>query len=163
MHDKFFTFKLYNRWPISIRKLDASSYFKVTLRRHFLWYSYLVIVHACMYFISTSKFSGLSFFLNIHYFAAYLFLQLISFSGATICILLLVTILCFKLMACYTRVCLYSSRFLSFAFWINFLNFLLFNIYTFLFFVFVFVFVFLFFLWGWGGVGGPFWLVETFL
>ena len=76
----FYGGKLYNKLPIGIRKLDINSELKVALKGPFLWYSYLIIIHAYMYlwallffFFFFFFFSGLSFFLNIHCFATYHF------------------------------------------------------------------------------------------
>ena len=66
------------------------------------------------------------------------FLQLLSFSGTTICILLFLSIDCFKLLAYYVRLCLYSSYLTSFVFCINFLNFLFFNFCSYCFVLFCF-------------------------
>ena len=112
----FYRGKLYNKLPIGIQKLDAISEFKVALRGHFLWHSYLTLVHRYMFFISTSIFSGLSFFLS---YIPYIFL---SFSEATIYIPPFVSIQCFKLMACYSN-CSYYKFLLFRDFRFNILRF----------------------------------------
>ena len=121
----FYGIKLYSELPIGIWQLDAISKLKFALRRHFLRYYYLNIVHAYMYFISTPIFSGLCFFLNIlllqTIFAAY-FRFRCHYLHSAICVCTF-----FKVMASNTRFCLYFSCFISFIFCINLIKFITFN------------------------------------
>ena len=125
----FYGGKLYNKLPIGIRKLDINSELKVALKGPFLWYSYLIIIHAYMYlwallfffFFFLALVSFWTYIVLLHTIFATHFLFRSHYFHSAICVHIVFQ--AHGLLYCYTRLRMYPSCLISFVSCINFLNF----------------------------------------